>query len=151
MAKNKKLKDILIGGAVALALVMSGGALARAAAGDTKELSASAYSIGEVTEEGKIDNEAKTSIYTAKYDIKDLVSVEVAEDAKVDVFVHCYSNEGEWFTAVQVSEGESLDISALPAGGTFRIEITPTDDEDEKISFFEKAEYAKAVTVTLKR
>ncbi len=151
MAKKANWKGILLGVAVGAALLMSGGALIRSITSEkTKELSASAYSIGAVTDEGKLDNEDKTSIYTNKFDVADLVSVEIEEDAKVQVFLHYYDAEDAFMQSVEVVAGEEL--AAAPEGAeTFRVEITPTDDDDGKVGVFEKADYAKLVTVTLKK
>ena len=158
MAKKNKLKNVLIGGAVALALIMAGGSLARLS-DDTKDLGVMAYSIGEIQElqldgtGGKIDKKAKTSLYTSKlYNAEDLVAVKVAKDAKVKATVHYYDADGEvYVVGLVVNAGGELKVDSAPQEGTFRIEITPTEDEDGEIGIFEKADYVKAVTVTLLR
>ena len=152
MAKGKgKWKGILATIAIVAALGMSTGALIRTISNEkTKELPSSAYSIGAVTDEGKLDSEDKTSITSDKLNVKDLVSVEKEEDAGVDVYVHYYNEDGEFLQTVEVVEGEELP-QAPEGAETCRIEIVPTDDDDGKIGIFEKGDYAGMVKVTLKK
>lgn len=152
MAKAKaNWKGILSVVALIAALGMSAGALIRVMKNEkTKELPSYSYSIGAVTDEGKLDSEDKTSITSDKLKAKDLVSIEIEEDAKVQVFVHCYNADGEFLQTVEVVE--SGEISQTPEGvETIRVEIVPTDDDDGKITAFEKGDYAGKVTVTLKK
>ena len=149
MAKKANWKGWLLGVGVGLALIMSGGALARVSSNEkTTELSSYKYSIGAVMENGKIDSEDKASMTSEKIPVKDLVSIELAEDAEVQVLLHYYDEDGGFIQSVEFT-GELADA---PAGAEeFRVEIIPTDDDDGKIGAFEKGEYAKMVTVTLKK
>ena len=152
MAKNAKKanwRNWLLNIGVCAALVLSAGTLIRVVSNEkTKELPSYSYSIGAVTNEGKLDSEDKTSMTSEKLNVKDLVSIEVAEDAKVQVFVHYYTKDGDFLSSVELS-GE---LGEAPQGAeTFRVEIVPTDDDDGKIGAFEKGDYAKMVTVTLKK
>ena len=151
MAKKVNSKGSIVA-ALAAALLMSGGALVRTFTSEkTKELAPAAYSIGAMTEDGAIDKESKSSLYTAKYDPEDLVSVEIKEDAKVTVKIYLYSDQG-FDTAYTINPEEGLDRSLITTGTTgVRIVIEPTDDDDGEINFFEKAEYANLVTVTLNK
>lgn len=147
MAKNGKMVLVTVLSLVALAL--SGGALIRQISKEkTKELPSYSYTIGAVTDEGKIDAEDKTCITSDKLQVKDLVSIEIEEDAEVTVSVHWYDEEGTLLKTDAVTDGTPV----APEGAeTFRIEIEPTDDDDGKVSAFEKSDYAKLVTVTLKK
>lgn len=147
MAKNGKMVLVTVLSLVALAL--SGGALIRQISKEkTKELPSYSYTIGAVNDEGKIDAEDKTCITSDKLQVKDLVSIEIEEDAEVTVSVHWYDEEGTLLKTDAVTDGTPV----APEGAeTFRIEIEPTDDDDGKVSAFEKSDYAKLVTVTLKK
>lgn len=150
MAK-KNWKGLLAIVAIFAALGMSAGALIRVSKNEkTKELPSYSYSIGAVTEEGKLDSEDKTSITSDKLNVKDLVGIEIAEDAKVQVYVHYYDEDGKFIQSAEVIEGQEL-AEAPETAETFRVEIVPTDDDDGKISVFEKGDYAGTVTVTLKK
>lgn len=148
MAK-KDWKTILLAGGCALALMLSSGALIRQVKSEkTTELSYYSYNIGTVTDEGKIDADVKTSITSDKLKVKKLDSIEIDEDAEVNVFVHWYDEDGTLLKTDAVTDGTPV----APEGAeTFRVEIEPTDDDDGKISTFEKSGYAKFVTVTLKK
>ena len=150
MAKAKKnWKMILLGVMATLGVALGGGALIRQLSNEkTKELPSYSYTIGAVTDAGKLDSEDKTSITSEKVQVEDLVSIEVAEGAKVQVLVHYFNEDGVYLSSAEV-RGDTP--SAPDAAKTFRVEIIPTDDDDGKITAFEKGDYAKAVTVTLKK
>ena len=101
-----------------------------------------------VGEDGEIDKGEKTSIVSDELKVKDLVSIEIAEDAEVQVFIHWYNEDGDWMSKVQVTDGTPV---AIEGAETFRVEIVPTEDEDGEVGVFEKGTYAKLVTVTLKK
>lgn len=148
MAK-KNGKTILLSIGVGLALVMSSGALIRVFSNEkTKELATYSYNIGAVTTEGNIDKEDKSSITSDKLQVKALVSIEKEEDATVLVYVHWYNEDGDLLKTDEVTD----ETPEAPEGAeTFRVEIEPTEDEDGEVSIFEKGDYAKMVTVTLKK
>ena len=148
MAK-KNFKFWLIGLIAVAGLAVGSGSLARQFSKEkTKELSSSDYSIGAVTDAGTFDKEDKTSITSDEYKVKDLVSIEVDEGAPVNVYVHWYNEDDEFISSTEVTGGE---IEAPEGAETFRAEIVPTEDEDGKITIFEKGGYADYVTVTLKK
>ena len=130
-------------------IALGGGALGRQLANEkTKELPTYSYTIGIVDEDGEIDKGEKTSIVSDELKVKDLVSIEIAEDAEVQVFIHWYNEDGDWMSKVQVTDGTPV---AIEGAETFRVEIVPTEDEDGEVGVFEKGTYAKLVTVTLKK
>ena len=145
--KNGKMMWLSIG--CVAALLLSGGALARQFSKETtKELSSYSYTIGAVTD-GAIDKEDKSSITSDKLKVKNLVSIELDEDADVKVYVHWYDGDGDWLSNSEVTEDGT---PVAPDGAeTFRVEIEPTDDNDGEVSALEKGGYAKLVTVTLKK
>lgn len=151
MAKQKaNWKAIVIAGVAGLALILSAGSIVRQVTKeDTKELRNSAFSVAAVTEDGKLDSEATDSLTSDKQAVSKLVSVEKAEDAKAQVFVHYYDEDGVFISTAEVTD--KLEAEAAPEGAdTFRVEVVP-EDEDGKITVFEKGDYLDLVTVTLKK
>lgn len=152
MAKKKvNWKSLLLSLGVGLALILSAGALIRVTSNEkTKELGSGSYTVAAVTDAGKLDSEDKTSITSDKLNVKDLVSIEIEEDAKVQVYVHYYNEDGAFMSTAEVVAG--AELAEAPEGAdTFRVEIVPTDDDDGKISIFEKGGYADLVKVTLQK
>ena len=151
MAKQKaNWKAIVIAGVAGLALILSaGGIIRQVTKEDTKELRDSAFSVAAVTEDGKLDSEATDSLTSDKQAVSKLVSVEKAEGAKAQVFVHYYDEDGVFISTVEVAD--KLEAESAPEGAdTFRVEVVP-EDEDGKISVFEKGDYLDLVKVTLKK
>ena len=148
MAK-KDLKNILLTVGVVLAIGLSSGALIRQVSKEkTKELPSYSYTIGVVDEEGKLDKDEKGAITSDELNVKDLVSIEIDEDAEVEVTVYWFDEDGVLLKSDLV-EGET---PTAPEGAeTFRVGIEPLEDEDGEISALEKGGYAKLVTVTLKK
>ena len=148
MAK-KDLKSILLTVGVVLAIGLSSGALIRQVSKEkTKELASYSYTIGVVDEDGKLDKDEKGAITSEELQVKDLVSIEIDEDAEVMVTVHWYDEDGTLLSSAEVDG----DTPTAPEGAeTFRVEIEPTEDEDGEVSALEKGGYAKLVTVTLKK
>lgn len=152
MAKKAKAnwKVILVAGVAGLALVLSAGSIVRQVTReDTKELRNSAFSVAAVTEDGKLDSEATDSLTSDKQAVSKLVSVEKAEGAKAQVFVHYYDEDGVFISTVEVTDKLEAE-SAHEGADTFRVEVVP-EDEDGKISVFEKGDYLDLVKVTLKK
>ena len=151
MAKQKaNLKVILVAGVSGLALILSaGGIIRQVTKEDTKQLRNSAFSVAAVTENGKLDSEATDSLTSDKQSVSKLVSVEKAEGAKAQVFVHYYDEDGVFISTAEVTD--KLEAESAPEGAdTFRVEVVP-EDEDGKISIFEKGDYLDFVKVTLKK
>lgn len=150
MAKAKaNWKMILVGSLAGLGVLLGGGALIRQASNEkTKELPSYSYTIGAITDAGKIDSEDKTSITSDRQKVKDLVSIEIDEEAKVQVYVHWYNEDNVFLSSVEVID---TTPTAPEGADNFRVEIVPTDDDDGKITAFEKGVYADQVVVTLKK
>lgn len=148
MAK-KDLKNILLTVGVVLAVGLSSGALIRQATSEkTKELASYNYTIAAIDEEGKLDKDERGMMVSDKLNVKDFVSIDIDEDAEVEVTVYWFDEDGVLLKSDLV-EGET---PAAPEGAeTFRVGIEPLEDEDGEISALEKGGYAKLVTVTLKK
>lgn len=148
MAK-KDLKNILLTVGVVVALGLSSGALIRQATSEkTKELASYNYTIAAIDEEGKLDKDVKEFIVSDKLNVDDLVSIEIDEDANVNVTVYWYDADGVLLSSSEVA-GETPE--APEDAESFRVSIQPYEDEDGEISALEKGGYAKLVTVTLKK
>lgn len=119
----------------------------------TKELGASAYSIGLLDDEtGKAFEEAdKSGLATTKYYDVEGLKVEVAKNATVKYQVNYY-DEDKKFLAVQTLT-EDFDSANMPSEAStaeyVKIEIIPTDDDDGEVSLLEKSGYVKQVSVTV--
>ena len=148
MAK-KNMKMTVIAIVAGLGVLLGSGALIRQASSEkTKELPTYSYSIGAIDDAGEFDKKDKSSITSEEIKVKDLVSIEIEEDADVIVYVHYYNEDDEYIRSVEVV-GEELE--EVEGAETCRVEIVPTDDDDDEVSAFEKGTYAKLVTVTLKK
>lgn len=148
MAKrNGKMVALSIG--CVLALALSSGALIRQfATEETTELASYRYTIGAVAEDGGLDKEETKFITSDELKAKDLVSIEVDEEAELTVKVYWYDEDENLLRVDTVTDGTPV----APEGAeTFRVEIEPLDDEDGKVSVLEKGGYVKLVTVTLKK
>ena len=114
-----------------------------------ERIGAEAYSIGELDAEGAAA-ESEASIYTAKGFTVDGLKVTVAEDAEVEYTLYFYDADGEFLSATEaLSEdfGGTIPETAEMA----KIVITPTADEDGKVSLTELFGYAGQVTVQVNR
>ena len=149
MAKKANWKTILIGTLAGLGVLLGGGSLIRQISNEnTKELPSYSYTIGAVTDDGDFDKDDASSITSDKLKVKNLVSIEIEEDADVKVYVHWYNDDGDFLSSAEVT-GETPEA---PEGAeSFRVEIVPTDDDDGEVGTFEKGTYANMVTVTLKK
>ena len=133
-----------------IAIALSGGAIARQfSKEDTKEVSVFAYTVGALDDEGKIDKKDKSCMVTDKFDVEDLVSIEIDEDADVSVTVAWLDEDGNIISTSAVTSGEKP--TAPSDAKKFRVEIEATGDEDGEISLLEKSSYANLVKVTLKK
>lgn len=119
----------------------------------TKELGASAYSIGLLDDEtGKAYEEAdKSGLATKKYYDLDGLKVEVAKNATVKYQVNYYDEEKNFLTVQTLTDDfDSANIPSAAATADFvKIEIIPLDDDDGEVGVFEKSGYVKQLTVTV--
>lgn len=144
MAKKKGLKWwqwVLI----ALGVVVTLGSVsALFKADEEKTLSVFSYERAAV-EAGKV-YESDASIVSDYFSVNEMV-VDIDSDAKITYQIHFYDEDKEY---VSSTEELSEDFTYEHAEGSTkvyaRIEITPT--KDDEISWTEKFEYAKQLTVT---
>lgn len=120
---------------------------------DETRLSAEAYSIGSITEEGEIDTTSKKSIYTRdKIKCEDIADILVL--GAVDYAIAYYNEDGEFIAkedyaisiiTMAMSEGDQSSGNVYSC----RIIITPRDDIE--ITLSEIAKYANMLEVWIKR
>ncbi len=109
-----------------------------------------AYSIGLIDEDGT-NKDGDTAIYLRKGISVNGLRCSLAEDAKIEYRIFFYDKDGKFISASETltSDYDGKDIPALAK--TARIQITPTEDEDGKVSLVEVLGYANQLTVTVAR
>ena len=149
MAKSKiNWKNLLIGLGVGAAVLMSGAAFAKANRQETtREIGLTAWNIGSVTTEGKVDKTANANIVTDLIPVEGL-EVDLDEEANATFIVHFYDEDKVYqssLTTAEMSVDYVCDVDAEYA----RIELLPGADEDGEVSIFELPGYASMVTITV--
>ncbi len=115
----------------------------------TTTIGGEAYSIGTLDETGE-PTETNTSIYMRKSITTDGLKCEIAEDAKIKYELFFYDKDGEFVSSTG-------DLTAdwageVPEGAeSVKVMITPTADEDGKVSIVEVLGYASQLTVTVNK
>ncbi len=149
MAKKKQNKW-LIGLAIALGAVVLVGATFAIARGseDTKELSRwTGFEVGAVDEKGDFDKDAETNI------VSDLVKVDgltiELDNEDLSYEVHYYDEDEKYIssTTALTVDYDSASVVLPDLAVYARVEITHA--EDDEITFGERLDYLKDVTVTI--
>lgn len=116
----------------------------------TTTLGGEAYSIGMIDETGAY-KESTASIYTRKGISVEGLKCELQDEAKIKYQLFYYDKDGKFVSASSVFESD-FDGSSVPEKAELvKIVITPTADEDSKVSFTEIYGYAGQLTVTYNR
>jgi len=115
----------------------------------TTTIGGEAYSIGTLDESGAY-KEGDTAIYLRNAVTTDGLKCSLKKDAKVTYQLYFYDKDNKFVSA---SEQLSADWNGkVPeTAESVRVVITPTADEDGKVSFTELWGYAEQVTVTVNR
>lgn len=115
----------------------------------TTTIGGEAYSIGTLDETGKYV-EGDTAIYLRKAITTDGLKVEIADDATVKYQLFFYDKDDEFISA---SDELTADFDGeIPENAeSVKIMITPTADEDGKVSITEVLGYAAQLTVTVNK
>lgn len=114
------------------------------------ELGPEAYMIGALDEEGKAaDGDA--SIVTRNALTTDGLKVELAEDATVTYELFFYDEDDAFISSTGALATDFLGLTTPLNAETAKIVITPTEDEDGKVSLTEVWGYADQLTVTMDR
>ena len=115
----------------------------------TTTIGGEAYSIGTLDDTGE-PTETNTAIYMRKAITTDGLKCELAEDAKIKYELFFYDKDGEFVSSTG-------DLTAdwageIPVGAeSVKAMITPTEDEDGKVSIVEVLGYASQLTVTVNK
>lgn len=115
----------------------------------TTTIGGEAYSIGTIDETGEYA-EGDTAIYLRNGITTDGLKCEIAEDAKIKYELFFYDKDGEFVSSTG-------DLTAdwageIPVGAeSVKVMITPTADEDGKVSIVEVLGYASQLTVTVNK
>ena len=136
---------------VALALMVAVAALFVKLDGQTTTttIGGEAYSIGTIDETGEYA-EGDTAIYLRNGITTDGLKCELADDAQIKYQLFFYDADGAFLEA---SEELTSDWNgSVPEGAeSVKIMITPTEDEDGKVSLIEVLGYADQLTVTVNK
>ena len=110
------------------------------------------YSVGAIDATTGQYTEDENAIYTK--DIIECTGIKLYADFDSDIkyTVHFYDENDVWISCVE-NEGLNLTLAELDAAEEpvhgVRIVIYPQNDENEKVSFFEKSTYANQLTVKI--
>lgn len=145
--RNKTKWIITIIAGICLLAMVIGLAVSISRSTTETRLGAEAYSVGIInTEDGKINKEEKGSIYTRdKIKLEDIISIELDDDAEIEYLLFFYDEEGKFLST-------GTDVDGVDNAKTVRIMITPTDDNNDKVSaLFELSRYAKQLEVKISK
>lgn len=115
----------------------------------TTEIGPEQYMIGGLDDEGAAAD-VDTSIVTRNAFTVNGLDVEVADEATVTYELFFYDGEGKFISSTGEQTAD-FGGSVPEAAETAKIVITPTADEDGKVSLTEVIGYASMVTVTIDR
>ena len=116
---------------------------------NTTAIGGEAYSIGAIDEYGKV-TESDASIYLRKAITADGLKCELKQDAKIKYELFFYDKTAKFLSS---SGALQVDFDGdVPKGAeSVRIVITPTEDDDGRVSVIEILGYANQLAVTVKR
>ena len=114
------------------------------------EIGAEQYIIGGLDDEGAAA-EGDTSIVTRGTFTTDGLKIELADEATVTYELYFYDGEDNFISSTGALSTDFLGLTVPLSAETAKIVITPTEDEDGKVSLTEVIGYADQVTVTMDR
>lgn len=114
------------------------------------QIGAEAYKIGALDDSGE-ETESDKSIVTRDAFTTDGLKIELADDAAVSYELYFYDADGEFVSKTGALTAD-YDGSTVPeTAATVKVVITPTEDEDGKVTLTEVFGYASALTITVNR
>lgn len=108
-----------------------------------------AYEIGLLNEEGK-EQEGETSIRMRKGVTVEGLQCAPKEGAKIKYRLFFYDKDGKFISASEEMTAE-YEGTVPETAKTVKVMITPTADEDGKVSFVEVLGYANQLSVTVNK
>lgn len=115
----------------------------------TETLGGEAYSIGLLSESGEYQ-EGETAIYTRKGITVNGLKCDLQDEATVKYELFFYDKDGK-FISKSGDQTDDWKGSVPETAKTVKVMITPTSDEDGKVSVIEVLGYANQLTVTVNR
>ena len=115
----------------------------------TTTIGGEAYSVGLIDEAGE-NKEGDTAIYLRNAVTTDGFKAELKDDAAVTYKLFFYDGEGEFISA-SAELSADFDGSIPENAESVRIMITPTEDEDGKVSLTEVLGYAAQLVITVNK
>lgn len=115
----------------------------------TTTIGGEAYSIGTIDETGEYA-EGDTAIYLRNGITTDGLKCELADDAQIKYQLFFYDADGGFLEASEELTSD-WNGSAPEGAESVKIMITPTEDEDGKVSLIEVLGYADQLTVTVNK
>ena len=112
-------------------------------------LGAEAYSVGTLDENGDAQT-GDASIVTRQAFTVDGLKVEIKDGATVMYTLYFYDEDGDFISKTS-AQSKDYDGVIPENADTAKIVITPTEDEDGKVTLAEIVGYAGQVTVTVNR
>ena len=114
------------------------------------QIGAEAYKIAALDDSGE-ETESDKSIVTRDAFTTDGLKIELADDAAVSYELYFYDADGEFVSKTGALTAD-YDGSTVPeTAATVKVVITPTEDEDGKVTLTEVFGYASALTITVNR
>lgn len=113
----------------------------------TKEVPTSAFAIGTINDAGKIE-EGDGSIYQKKILKVDGLKIDLEKKADVTYQIYYYDEDKAFLSASAEMDSDFDGVAVPESAKYFRVVISPTEDEDGKVSLLEVAKYAKQVTIS---
>lgn len=114
------------------------------------QIGAEAYKIAALDDSGE-EAESDKSIVTRDAFTTDGLKIELADDAAVSYELYFYDADGEFVSKTGALTAD-YDGSTVPeTAATVKVVITPTEDEDGKVTLTEVFGYASALTITVNR
>jgi hypothetical protein len=116
----------------------------------TTTIGGEAYSIGTIDETGTY-KEGDTAIYLRKAITTDGLKCELEENAKIKYQLFFYDKDGKFLSASAELTTDYDGTNIPETAESVKIMITPTADEDGKVSLMEVLGYANQLTVTVNK
>lgn len=113
------------------------------------QIGAEAYKIAALDDSGE-ETESDKSIVTRDAFTTDGLKIELADDAAVSYELYFYDADGEFVSKTGALTADYTG-SVPETAATAKVVITPTEDEDGKVTLTEVFGYASALTITVNR
>lgn len=160
MAKGNKVgsffkgnwKMIACGVVAVIATIMSATALVKISRQETTyEIGWTSYQVAGVTADGKIDTEDTSSMTSAHFDCTKGFKITKNQTA-VQYRVHFYDENKQFIQSSEVLTADyEYAVDQVANAKYARVELTPNNDEDGKVTVFELAGYADYLDIIVNK